>query len=900
MTDQASQLVRHDVFKEAAWIAAPVAGHRDWDEYAIELNVFLEAGTLEILFGVRSETRYSGCSLDAASGGVTLFVNEDGTRQALAEAVAPELDNLPSSIRIRLERSAEDIAVVIGGRTVLSAREPERESGTIGFKAGSGGAAVCRDLRVFAPDGRILYVNRFYDPAAIQFGGGRIDGSGSGLRLDENVLAICEAPVAPDSPLLRKDFELPSAVEQAELRVYALGWYELSVNGAKPDARLLTPANSPYDRRLLYDVYEVTDLLNTGTNAIGLWLGNGYNMNYSRWGWKWKRGKAVALELKATLADGSTAIIVATDESWLTKPSPLLANDIYDGETFDARLAQPGWDLPGFPAEGWGHAVRAEPPEGELAPNQQPSVIAHATLQPIRVLRPREGTSVYDFGQNIAGWARAAVRGPAGARIVLRYSELIDGDGAIDPWTNRNAKATDVYILGGEAERETYEPRFTYHGFRYVEATGDAELLELLAVPVHANVDEAGEFSSSDETLARIQRNLRWSILNNLYSIPTDCCQRDERTPCLMDSAVVEEAAIHNFGMQAYYRKWLGDISHDAGNPDWSGDKVTLPWYLYQYYGDRETLEAYYPSMSAYVEALGAKWPAGIVEEGFGDWCVPNDDGWENYFNEVEIVNSALYWRFARIVSQAAAVCGRAEEAMRFSALADRIGEAFQSRFHDGAGIYGSGSQTAQLMPLAFGLVPASCVGKAVQGLLAAIEAKGRRLDTGIYGTRYLMDVLADYGHIDLALSLLTQPEYPGFGYQIAQGATTLWEQWSEKGGMHSHDHAMFGGIGASFYTRLGGIEPLSPGYESIRIRPIVPSRLQWVRTRLKTARGEIVSDWTKEGDALRLEVVIPVGATAVVVLPNFNGNAATVSEERIVGPGCHAFDVALTAAAAE
>lgn len=895
MSKQASR----GVFEKAAWIAAPVADHRAWDEFAIDFSVALESGTLEVLFGVQSEAQFSGCALNAASGSVTLFAYSDGVRQPLAQALAPELANKPSAFIVRLERSAAEVAVRIGGRTVLSARESGRAPGTIGFRTETGTSAVCRDLRVSAPDGRILYVNRFYDPAAIQFGGGRIDGSGSGLRLDENVLAICEAPVSPDSPLLRKDFDLPSPVVRAELAVYALGWYELSVNGAKADSRVLTPANSPYDRRLLYDVYDVTGMLKTGTNAIGLWLGNGYNMNYSRWGWKWKRSKAVALELTATLEDGST-MTVATDESWLTKPSPLLANDIYDGETFDARLAQPGWNTPGFAAEGWVRAARAEPPEGEFARSEQPPVRAFAPLQPVRVLRPRDGAAVYDFGQNIAGWARAAVRGPAGSRIALRYSELIGADGAIDPWTNRNAKATDVFILDGGSERETYEPRFTYHGFRYVEATGDAELLELLAVPVHASVEEAGAFGCSDETLARIQSNLRWSILNNLYSIPTDCCQRDERTPCLMDSAVVEEAAIHNFGMQSYYRKWLGDIRHDAGNPDWSGDKVTLPWYLYMYYGDRETLETFYPSMSAYVDTLTAKWPAGIVEEGFGDWCVPNDDGWENYFNEVAIVNSALYCRFARIVSQAADVCGHADDALRFSALADRLGEAFESRFHVGNGIYGSGSQTAQLMPLAFGIVPASRVGKAVEGLIAAIEAKGRRLDTGIYGTRYLMDVLADHGHIDLAMELLTQPEYPGFGFQIAQGATTLWEQWNEKGGMHSHDHAMFGGIGASFYTRLGGIEPLSPGYESIRIRPRVPSRLEWVNARLKTTKGEIVSDWRREGDAIRLEVVIPEGAKAVIVLPEPGTGAAMVHGERFVGPGRHAFVVAAAAAATD
>ncbi|WP_217594363.1 alpha-L-rhamnosidase [Cohnella sp. GbtcB17] len=894
MTNEASI----DAFAKARWIAAPAADHLDWDEYAIELSVVLEAGTLELLFGVRSEARCSGFALDADAGVATLFAIADGKRQELAHAQAPELSNASASMRIRLERNADEAALLIDGRTVLSAREAGREPGTIGFRTGSGGAAVCRDLRVFAPDGRAMYVNRFYDPAAIQFGGGRIDGSGSGLRLDENVLAICEAPVAPDSPLLRKPFELPSPVVHAELSVYALGWYEVTVNGAKPDARVLTPANSPYERRLLYDVYDVTDSLKRGANAIGLWLGNGYNMNYSRWGWKWKRGKAVALALTATLEDGST-VAVTTDDSWLTKPSPLLANDIYDGETFDARLVEPGWDMPGFPAEAWERAVLAEPPEGELVRSGQPPVRPFAPMQPVRVLRRQADNAVYDFGQNIAGWAIASVRGAAGSRIELRYSELVNAEGAIDPWTNRNAKATDIYILSGRPEGETYESRFTYHGFRYIEVTGDADLLELRAVPVHADVPEAGEFSCSDETLVRVQSNLRWSILNNLYSIPTDCCQRDERTPCLMDSAVVEEAAIHNFGMQAYYRKWLGDIRHDSGNPDWSGDKVTLPWYLYLYYGDRKTLETHYPDMSAYVDALAAKWPSGIVEEGFGDWCVPNEDGWENYFNEVAIVNSSLYWRFARIVSQAAEAGGFLDDAKRFAALADRIGEAFESRFHDGNGIYGSGSQTAQLMPLAFGMVPDAFVGKAVDGLLAAIEKKGRRLDTGIYGTRYLMDVLADHGHIDLALALLTQPEYPGFGYQIAQGATTLWEQWSEKGGMHSHDHAMFGGVGASFYTRLGGIEPLSPGYGSIRIRPRVPASLQWVRTRLRTVKGEIVSEWRKDGDAIKLEVEVPEGATAIVLLPQL-GPGAPSDDERRVGPGRHAFVVASWAAAAE
>jgi len=876
-------------FGDARWICAPTLDHLQWDEYDIEFELTVRSGGVDLLFGVCSDGSYSGCALDGMTGTATLYANGGGKRCEWGSAGVQGLANDGEAVTVRLERREAAVSLFVGGRPALTASEPDRRRGTIGFKTGPGQEAIVRHLRVSDPSGRLRYVNRFYDPSVIQFTAGRIDDSGSGLRLASDELAFCESPVSPDSPLLRKAFEIASPVVRAELRVYALGWYELRVNGAKAEARVLAPANSPYDRRLLYDVYDVTASLHAGGNAIGLWLGNGYNMNYSRWGWKWKRGKAAIALLTMTLADGSIRTI-GTDESWLTAPSPLLANDIYDGETFDGRLAQPGWDEWNFAADGWTPAVLAEPPEGDLEPGEQPPLMAFEPLKPVQVLHGEEGAAVYDFGQNIAGWTRVLVRGPAGSRIELRHSELVGGDGRIDPWTNRHAKATDVYLLSGRGE-ESYEPRFTYHGFRYVEVLGDAELLDIVAVPVHSEVADAGEFSCSDTTLNRIQSNIRWSILNNLYSIPTDCCQRDERTPCLMDSAVVEEAAIHNFGMRSYYRKWLGDIRHDAGNPDWSGDKVTLPWYLYTYYGDRETLEACYPSMAAYVDLLASRRPSGIVEEGFGDWCAPNADGWENYFNEVAIVNTALYWRFASIVGQAAAVVGRPEDAVRFAALAKEIGEAFDARFYVGDGKYGSGSQTAQLMPLVFGMVPEDRCGAVFQALLAAIEAKDGRLDTGIYGTRYLLDVLADRGYADLAIAMMTRPDYPSFGYQLAQGATTLWEQWSEKGAMHSHDHAMFGGVGASFYTRLGGIEPLAPGYAKIRVKPVFPAGLDWVETRLRTVRGPIASAWRKDGTVISLEVEIPEGATAVVIL-QAPGDRDEAAEAREIGPGRYRFEL--------
>ncbi|MEJ8306331.1 family 78 glycoside hydrolase catalytic domain [Saccharibacillus sacchari] len=799
-------------------------------------------------------------------------------------------------------------------------READSRRGSVGFRSGKESTAVFRELRIFGADDRALYVNRFYDPAALHFGAGSLDLSGNGLRLLPGETALCENPLPVDSPLFRRGFDLPSKPIAATLRAYALGWYELSLNGRRIGDRVLAPANTPYDRRMLVDVYEADELLHLlleGENVIGASLGNGYNFNYSRWGWKWNRDKALIVQLDLVFADGS-AVTVGTDETWSTAPGPVSMHDIYDGETYDARLQSGDWRLPGFPAsarsaESWTPAVIAPTPEGRPESSGQPPIRRQEPLEAVCAYQPEPGVTVYDFGQNIAGWARIRVRGEAGERVEIRYGELIDGRGALDGWTNRNASARDVYVLGGQ-QAENYEPSFTYHGFRYAEVRTTADLSRIQAVPIHADVLSGGSFRSSDPLLEQIQNNIRRSILNNLVSIPTDCCQRDERTPCLMDSAVVEEAAIHNFGMKAYYRKWMADIEGSDSNPDWSGDRVTLPWHLYRYYGDLDLLREGYASMKAYIQYLTDRWPQHIVDEGFGDWCPPNDDGWANYFRDPELVNTSLYAMQADVAAQAAETLGYAEDAAIFRSLAKKVGAAFHDRFYRGNGVYGSGSQTSQILPLAFGLVPEDGIEEAVSILIAAIGQAGRHLDTGIYGTRHLLDVLADHGHTDLAYELLTTKEYPGFGWQIEQGATTLWEQWSFKGGMHSHDHAMFGGIGVSFFTRLAGIVPLEPGYARIGIRPCVPADLDWVRAELDTPAGRVCSGWRREAGRLVIELEIPAGTSAEVTLPGGEDgsrserdrepNVRGGSAERVarsfsagrkaveVGPGRHEFNI--------
>ncbi|GAB1154275.1 glycoside hydrolase family 78 protein [Paenibacillus illinoisensis] len=882
----------------AKWITRSTSLPQDWTSYQAEVVITVEEGGAAFLFGYQDEDHHCGIELsegDQKDGAAQqifayIFRIESGVRDTLQKIILPASQNQPEHITLKVTKEGGEWELTLNQQYTYRCMAADYQ-GTVGFRTTGGQKAVFRDLRLTGKDGRMKYSNRFYDPKTTHCTAGAIHPSGNGLVVEGDMLSICETPIPVDSPLFRKTFDIPSSLLQARLRIYSIGWYELRINGVRADTRVLAPANTPYPCRMLYDTYDVTHLLHDGENALGVWLGNGYHFNYSRWGWKWNRDKAFIMQLDLRLEDGSTRTII-TDESWSSAASPILVNDIYDGETYDARQMRLGWDESDFLEDGdWSMAVIADPTVGELEPNHQPPVIPFDPIQPVAMYNPVPGVNVYDFGQNMAGWVRIQVTGQSGSEVRLRYSELVDEQGNIDPWTNRNAKATDVYILNGE-EGECYEPRFTYHGFRYVEVSGETGQLSIQAVPVHADVEQAGTFECSDQGINRLYSNIRWSYLNNLVSIPTDCCQRDERTPCLMDSAVVEEAGMHQFNMHRYYRKWLGDIEDSMTNPDWSGDKVSLPWHLYMHYNDLNTLRKSYPFMKDYIDHLNERWPDHEVKDGFGDWCPPNDDGWENYFHEVELVNTSIYYKITSIVAETAAILDIHADRDYYTELAWQINHAFHRRWYSGEGVYGSGSQTAQLMPLALGMVPEEQRVFAVDRLVQAIAEKGGHLHTGIYGTRYLMDVLADHGHIDVALELLNKKEYPGFGYQIERGATTLWEQWSEKGGMHSHDHAMFGGISTSFYTRLAGIRADSPGYERIRIEPVIPSKLDAVRASLRTAYGAIEVAWKKEHGCLHIQTVIPEGTAATLVLPHDLVTAAKQPRVHELNPGRHSFSI--------
>jgi len=703
-----------------------------------------------------------------------------------------------------------------------------------------------------------------------------------------------------NAPLLRDTFTLNAkTVANAQVSAFGLGFYELYLNGSKVGDQVLAPPSTPYAQRDLYATYDVTSDLQQGSNAVGLWLGNGYGPQFSQYGFRWLGPKQAIMLLDVTFTDG-THQTVTTDNTWKWSTGPITSNDIYAGESYDARLEQNGWDQTGFNDSAWQPVQAVTAPSGNLEADEMPPLRVTGTLSPVSLTQPQPGVYVYDFGQNIAGWERLRVQGPAGATVRMRTAEEISSNGMLDTTTNRNAASTDTYTLAGTGSTETYEPRFTYHGFRYVEVTGDPQtptLTSLDARVVHADVTSIGTFSSSDPLLNRIWQNNRWTILNNSMSTPTDNPVRDERTPPGMDVQAYHDASTVEFNLDNYYANYLLDmppgtaLPSDAGNaqqPDMGGDQISLAWTLYQQYGDLATLAATYPAMKTFVDTNAANVPGYIWTTGFGDWCPPDLSSNANgglggpnagaCTSEVPIVNTALSYLQALDVSKAATALGQSTDATHYSQLAANIKQAFNAQFlnADGAS-YGDGRQVTSVLPLAFGIVPDANVTAVGTRLVDTIlNADGGHLDTGIFGTRYLMDALARIGRIDVAMTVLDQASYPGFGYEISQGATTSWEEWTYSSSMETHDHAMFAGINASLYTQLAGIQPTGQGYSTVTIDPQVPPSLAHASASINTVHGTVATSWTVTGRQFAMDVTIPAGATATVHVPNFGQGSST------------------------
>jgi alpha-L-rhamnosidase len=559
--------------------------------------------------------------------------------------------------------------------------------------------------------------------------------------------------------------------------------------------------------------------------------------------------------------------------------------------------------------------VPAEAPKGVLSAQMMPPIRVVDTIVPLKVTSPKPGVYMYDMGQNFSGWVQLRLRTRTRATVRLRHAELLYDDGTLNVENLRQARATDTYVPRADGEEEVWEPRFTYHGFRYVELTGfpgTPTLDSIRGKVVHTDVRPAGGFAASKTILNQIQRLILWGITSNLHSIPTDCNQRDERMGWMADAHLYAESAMLNYDAAAFYANFLRDIRDTQGadgsltdtvphrwgrrpaDPAWGAAYPLIAWYLYLHHGDRRVLEEHYPGIKAWTDFQRSKSEDGILSYSYyGDWVpvekTPN-----------ALVSTFYYYYSAHLTARMAEILGKTADAEAYRKLAAGIQEAFDRRFWNADhGYYGNGSQTSQILPLYLDLATKERRGPASGHLRSSIVYyNNTHLMTGILGTKYGMELLGRSGNLDLAYDLAVQTTYPSWGYMIERGATTLWELWQEKTGpsMNSHNHPMFGSVGTWFYSALAGIscDPERPGYERIRIQPGAVRDLHWASGTLQTLRGQVLSSWSRTERSFQLEVIIPVGSEAEIHLPKLNLADVVVREgQRVVWkqnayqPGC-------------
>ncbi|MEN6337772.1 MAG: glycoside hydrolase family 78 protein [Phycisphaerales bacterium] len=708
------------------------------------------------------------------------------------------------------------------------------------------------------------------------------------------------------APLFRKSFLLPETPVSARVYVCGLGYHELRLNGEKVGDHVLDPAFTRYDRRALYIVHDVTGQLKKGPNALGVILGNGWYDMHTRAVWDfdkapWRDRPVLRCQLEMTFADGSTRV-VASDATWRVSAGPIVFDSIRNGEIYDARLEIPNWDAADFDDINWALAQVDAGPKGELRSQMMPPIKVAQTLKSDKLTEPKPGVFVFDIGQNMAGWARLKVSGPAGTEVVMRYGERLNKDGTLDQQEigqhiKTGKPQTDTYILKGQGT-EVWEPRFAYHGFQYVEVTGlpgKPSLDALEARVVHTAFDKAGSFECSNELFNKIQRNTLWSYVSNFVGYPTDCPHR-EKNGWTGDAHLAAEAGLYNFGAAAAYTKWMNDLydeQRDSGElpgivptsgwgyawgngPAWDSAYVLIPWYLYLYDGDTRVLTSHYERHKRYVDYLTSKAQNGIVSIGLGDWVPAKSKTPE------KVTSTGYYYRDALIVSKTAAMLGKTEDAKKYGELALQIRDAFNREFFNKeTGLYDGGTQTAMSCALTHGLVPPQEQQRVLNNLVAMIEKNDGFLDAGILGTKYLIDCLTAGGRADVVYGMAAKTTYPSWGRWILEGATTLWEQWD---GGASRNHIMFGHISAWFYEVLGGImpDPETPGFKRFTIKPQLLGDVTWARAEHESMYGTIRSNWEIQGNKLTLKIAVPVNTTATVYVPCDRQKAITEGPDTI------------------
>jgi alpha-L-rhamnosidase len=708
------------------------------------------------------------------------------------------------------------------------------------------------------------------------------------------------------APYLRKDFQVVRQVKRATVYVTALGVYELHLNGEKVGADVLTPGWTDFHKRVYYQTYDVTRQVRSGVNTIGAILGDGWyasDLAYTGKRNYYGGHPRFLAQMAMEFDDGSIQTIV-TDSSWKASFGPILHDDLLIGSDYDARLELKGWDAPGFDDHAWSPVVvggNGIPTYPSVAPgdHEKTILVQAAVAEPSRCLEElpalkitetKPGIYTFDLGQNMVGWVRLKVHGTAGQRITVRHGEMLNPDGTLYTANLRGATATDFYTLAGTGE-ETFEPYFTFHGFRYVEVRGltaQPDLTAVTGIVVHSDLRRTGTFECSNPLLNRLYQNIIWGQKGNYLEVPTDCPQRDERAGWTGDTQFFIPTGAYNFDVAPFFTRWVTTIAEDSQMPNGSfthvspnlgvgagatawGDAALICTYnIYQTYGDTAIIGAHYPAFERYMGFLATKTKDGIAHVGgFGDWL--NKGGGA----KPEVIDTAYYAYLAGLMSEMGRAIGKTDSANKYAEIHDEEVKAFGSFFQPDGSIPGS-SQTAFALAFTMGLVPDNLREAASEKFVGEIARFNGHLATGFIGTPRLLPGLHLAGHDDVAYQLLLQDTYPSWLFQVKLGATTLWERWDgwtpEHGfqtiGMNSFNHYAFGAVGQYLYSVVGGIQADNPGYKTIRIQPVPGGGLTSAKVTYDSIYGRISSDWQLNGSELKLDVTVPPNTTATVFVP--------------------------------
>lgn len=701
-------------------------------------------------------------------------------------------------------------------------------------------------------------------------------------------------------PYFRKVFSLQKKIKSARAYITAGGLFELSINGQEIGDHRLDPNFTRFDRRLLYVTHDVTEQLQSGKNAVGIILGNGWYNHQSTAVWffdkaPWRNRPTFMMDLQITYEDGSVETI-SSGNDWKTSLGPISFTSIYTGEHYDARLEQPGWNTINFDDSDWQSSIIRSSPSQKIVSQTFHPIRDVETIIPVAVNKINDTTYVFDLGRNISGVSELNVRGPAGTIFYLKHGEKIYENGTVDmsnidihyrPTDDLDPFQTDIFISKGKGE-EKFRPRFNYKGFQYVEVTISTPIElkkeNLTGYFMHSDVPPVGKISSSNPLIDKIWWATNNSYLSNLFGYPTDCPQR-EKNGWTGDAHIAIETGLFNFDGITVYEKWMADHRDEqqpngvlpaiiptsgwgydwANGPDWTSSIAIIPWNLYLYYGDTRPLTDNYDNIKQYVDHITETYPKYLTTWGLGDWVPVKTK------SNVEMTSSIYYFVDVQILASTAKILGKEEDYKNYKKLSESIRNAINSKFlNKENGIYASGTQTELSMALYWGLVPEEFKKKVAANLADKVVATNFHLDVGLLGTKSLLNALSENGYANLAYKIASQQDYPSWGWWIVNGATTLYENWNiEDLKDVSQNHIMFGEISAWFYKGLGGIkpDPKAPGFKNILLEPHFVDGLENFRASYNSTYGEIVSSWKKYRDRIEYSVTIPANATGSLKL---------------------------------